>query len=110
MKETINFEDFEKLDIRIGKIVEVEKVADADRLLKIQMDFGEEQRQIVSAIAEHVENIDNLIGKEMPVLVNLEPKKLRGEESQGMILMADTEDKPIFLLPEQEVPPGSIIK
>lgn len=109
MKETIKFEDFEKLDIRIGKITEVEKVADADKLLKLQMDFGGESRQIVSSIAEDVEDTESLVGKEMPVLLNLQPRKFRGVESQGMILMAVVDDKPIFLLPEKETPPGSIV-
>ncbi|MCL5795151.1 MAG: tRNA-binding protein [Patescibacteria group bacterium] len=110
MKEIIEFEDFEKLDIRIGKITEVKKVADADKLLKIQMDFGGETKQIVSSIAQDVEDIDSLVGKEMPVLLNLEPRKFRGEESQGMILMAVSDNEPIFLLPESDIPPGAEVR
>jgi methionine--tRNA ligase beta chain len=105
----ITFEDFKKLDIRIGKIVSAEKVKDTTKLLKLEIDFSTEKRQLVAGIAESYE-ADQLIGKEIPVLMNLEPRSIRGVESQGMILAVDVEGKPILLQPEKEVPPGSLIR
>lgn len=105
----ITFDDFAKLEIRIGKVVSAEKVENADKLLRLMVDFGDEQRQIVSGIAEWYKPED-LVGKLMPVLTNLEPRKFRGIESQGMILAADNGGKPTILEPEQEVAPGSKVK
>jgi len=105
----ITFEDFKKLDIRIGKIVSAEKVRDTTKLMKLEIDFSTEKKQLVAGIAESYE-ADQLIGKEVPVLMNLEPRSIRGVESQGMILAVDVEGKPILLQPEKEVPPGSIIR
>lgn len=105
----ISFDDFSKLDIRIGKILSAEKVEGADKLIKLQVDFGEEKRQIVSGIAEFYAPED-LIEKEFPFLINLEPRTLRGVESHGMILAADIDGKPVLLQPEEEVPAGSKIR
>lgn len=105
----ITFEDFAKLEIKIGKVVAAEKIPDADKLLRLQFDFGTEQRQIVSGIAEFYEP-EQLVGKLIPVLVNLEPKKFRGVESQGMILAADVDGRPVILTPESEVPSGSKVR
>lgn len=107
-KEIIKFSDFSKLDIRIGKILSAEKIEGADKLLKLEIDFGGEKRQVVAGLAEFFE-AENLIGKEVPVIVNLEPRKLKGLESQGMILVVD-EEKPVLLVPEKEVKPGSIVR
>ena len=104
----IDFKDWSKLEIRIGKIVEAEKIENSDKLIKLQVDLGKEKRQIVAGIAEFFE-VKDLIGKEIPILVNLEPRKLRGVESQGMILAADVDGKPVLLHPEKEVPAGSKI-
>jgi len=106
----ITYDDFKKLDIRIGKVKSAEKVDNADKLLKLVFDFGDEERQIMAGIAEFVEDPETLVGKEMPVLVNLEPKVLRGHESQGMILAASFEDVPTLLHPAEDVPPGSIVR
>ena len=105
----ISYEDFKKLDIRIGKILSAEKIENSDKLLKLEVDFGEEKRQIVSGIAQHF-TPESLIGKEAPFVVNLEPRVLRGVESAGMILAASANDKVVLLHPGEEVPPGSIIK
>ena len=105
----ITIDDFTKLDIRIGKVLSAERVPEADKLLKLVFDFGEEQRQIMAGIAEHIEDPETLVGKEMPVVVNLEPRKLRGYESQGMILVAKDAERLSLLHPAQEVAPGSII-
>ena len=105
-KETINFEDFTKLDIRIGTILEAEKVAKTKKLLKLQVDVGIDTRTIVSGIAESF-SPESIIGQQVSVLVNLAPRKIRGVESQGMILMTDTPDgKLAFVEPEKAVKNG----
>lgn len=106
----INIEDFRKLEIRIGKIKSAEKVANADKLLKLIIDLGTEDRQILAGIAEYYTDMSSLVGREVPVLVNLEPRVMRGEESQGMVLCADADGRPVLLHPESEVPPGSLVK
>jgi len=107
--ENINFEEFQKIDLRIGKIIEAEKIEGADKLLKLKVDLGEEKRQLVAGIAKFYQPED-LIGKEIVVVANLEPKTLRGIESQGMLLAGDVEGKPVLLKPDQEVPPGTKIR
>ena len=100
-KETIEFEDFTKLDIRIGTILEAEKIPKTKKLLKLKVDVGIDIRTIVSGIAESFKPED-IIGKRVSVLVNLTPRKLRGVESQGMILMSDTpEGKLCFIEPDK---------
>ena len=107
--ENINFEEFQKIDLRVGKIIEAERIEGADKLLKLKVDLGEEKRQLVAGIAKFYQSED-LIGKEIVVVANLEPKILRGIESQGMLLAADVEGKPVLLKPDQEVPPGTKIR
>ena len=106
----ISIEDFKKLDIKIGRVKSVEKVEGADKLLKFIFDFGEEEKQIISGIAEFYTDLPSLVGKEMPVIVNLEPRTIRGYESCGMILAASTDGRPVILHPESDVPPGSVVK
>ena len=99
-KETINFEDFTKLDIRVGTILEAEKVPKTKKLLKLTVDTGLDKRTIVSGIAESFRP-EEIIGQRVTVLVNLAPRELRGVMSQGMILMSDTQDgKLTFIEPE----------
>jgi len=105
----ITFDDFKKLDIRIGKILSAEKVSGTDKLMKLEVDFGLEKRQMIAGIAQFFEP-DHLIGKEIPVLLNLEPRSFKGIESQGMILAIDVNGEPVLLHPEKEVPPGSVIR
>jgi methionine--tRNA ligase beta chain len=105
----INFDDFKKLEIKIGKILSAEKVEGTDKLLKLEIDFGAEKRQIVAGIAETYQP-GEIIGKEVPVLMNLEPRTIRGVESQGMILAASVDGKPRLLHPDIEVPPGSEVR
>ncbi len=105
----ITFDDFKKLEIRIGKIVSAERVQGTEKLLILEIDLGKERRKLIAGIAENY-TPDQITGKEIPVLMNLEPKKIRGIESQGMILAVDVEGKPILLHPEREVPPGSLIR
>ena len=105
----ITFNDFKKLDIRIGRVLSADKVDGTDKLIKLEVDFGTEKRQLVAGIAEFFEP-DTLIGKEIPVLMNLEPRSIRGIESQGMILAIDVDGRPVLLHPEKEVPPGSLVR
>lgn len=106
----ITFEDFTKLDIRIGTIVSVEKIPEADKLLKFTFDFGAEKRQIVSALAPYFPDPSVLVGKQLPVLINLEPKTLRGYESEGMILSIVLKGEVVLLIPEIGVPPGAGVR
>ncbi|RLD37243.1 MAG: methionine--tRNA ligase [Bacteroidetes bacterium] len=109
-KENINFEDFSKMDIRVGTILEAEKVAKTKKLLKLKVDTGIDRRTIVSGIAEHFKP-EEIIGKQVSVLVNLAPKTLRGIESQGMILMAEDADGSLrFVAPFVTTKDGSEIK
>lgn len=104
----INIEEFRKIEIRIGKVLKCEKVENADKLLKLTVDFDDFQRQIVSAIAEWY-SPEDLEGKKLPFIVNLEPRKFRGEESQGMLMAMDTKDKSVLLIPAEDVPEGTQI-
>ncbi len=101
-KETIQFDDFTKLDMRVGTIIEAVKVPKTKKLLQLKVDVGIDTRTIVSGIAESFKPED-IIGQKVTVLVNLAPRKLRGVESQGMILMTDTPDgKLAFIEPEND--------
>jgi methionyl-tRNA synthetase len=99
-KETTTFEDFSKLDLRVGTIIEAEKMPKANKLLVLKIDTGIDIRTVVSGIAESF-SPEEIIGKRVTVLVNLAPRNLRGVESQGMILMAnDAEGKLVFVNPD----------
>ena len=101
-KELISYDDFAKMDIRIGTILEAEKMPKADKLLILKVDTGIDQRTIVSGIAQSFAP-EEIIGKKVTVLVNLAPRKLRGVESQGMILMVEnSEGKYTFINPDTE--------
>lgn len=107
----ITFDDFIKLDIRIGTITEVEPVPDTDKLLKLTVDIGEsEPRQIVSGIKHFFSDFKELEGKQAPFLINLEPRTIRGLESQGMILASGDDEHFTLLSPDNEVPPGTPIR
>ena len=110
MKATLD--DFKKLDIRIGVIMSVERVPDTDKLLRLEVDLGEEKyRHIISGIAEYFEDIESLVGKRCPFVVNLEPKTIRGWKSNGMILAVLTDDNMFSLLEVgMHIPAGSSIK
>jgi methionine--tRNA ligase beta chain len=109
IKYMISFEDFQKLDLKIGKIVAAENVDGADKLLKLEVDLGEEERRLVAGIAKFYQP-ENLIGREIVVVANLEPRNLMGIESQGMLLAADDDGRPVLLKPDEEVPPGTKIR
>jgi tryptophanyl-tRNA synthetase len=104
----VTFEDFAKLDMRIGKIISAEIVPHADKLLKLQVDFGNEKRQVITAMREFYPDPNELIGKEIPFLTNLEYRNFKGQESQAMIVATDDESgKPVFLIPERVVRLGA---
>ncbi|WGK65664.1 methionine--tRNA ligase [Croceiramulus getboli] len=109
-KETIQFDDFTKMDLRVGTILEAEKMPKTKKLMVLKVDTGIDQRTIVSGIAEHFK-AEALIGKQVTVLANLAPRPLRGVESQGMILMTENaEGKLVFVHPaEAGVPNGATI-
>lgn len=108
-KETINFDDFLKLDIRSGTILEAEAVPKSNKLLKFNVDTGIDQRTVLSGIAKHY-TPEEMVGKQVTILVNLAPRKIMGFESQGMILMAEDADGAIRLLqPDELVQNGSVI-
>ncbi len=110
IKDMIKFEDFEKLDIRVGAIASADKHENADKLLVLKVDFGDHQRTIVSGIAEHYDPAQ-LVGQQVTVLLNLEPRKIRGIESEGMVLMAENEGGALQLLtPKEETDLGSIVR
>lgn len=109
-KDTVNFDDFVKMDIRVGEILEAEKVPKADKLLKLTVDTGIDKRTVVSGIAEHYQPED-VTGKKVSILMNLAPRKIRGVESHGMILMAeDSEGKLCFVSPEKPFNAGGEIR
>ena len=107
---TISYDDFIKLDARLGRVLVAEAVPDSDKLIRFELDFVEgSPRQILSAIREWYPDPAALVGKMMLFVINLAPRKIRGYESAGM-LMAVGEDKPIFLVPEEAVAPGAKVR
>jgi methionyl-tRNA synthetase len=107
LKSEIIFDDFAKVDLKIGTILSAEKVEKADKLLKLEVDLGFEKRTIVSGIALHFKPED-IVGKQVTVVTNLAPRKMRGIESNGMILMAeDSEGKLHFVKPEATINAGA---
>jgi methionyl-tRNA synthetase len=107
MKKEVNFDDFMSMDIRIGTILRAEKVEKSNKLLKFLVDTGIDERVIVSGVAKHFAP-EEVIGKQVIVLLNLAPRKIMGIESQGMILLAEDHDKKlVFVTPENKVINGS---
>lgn len=110
VKDNIIYDDFDKLDIRIGTVLECEKVPKADKLLRFLLDDGLSKRTILSGIAAYYPHPDQLVGKQVCFIANLEPRKLRGIMSEGMILSAENADGSLSLIePSEEVLPGSQI-
>ena len=111
VRENVAFDDFAKLDIRVGKVLECQKVPKADKLLQFRIDDGLGGRTIVSGIAKHYKPED-LVGKNVCFVANLEPRKLKGIESQGMILSAEDADGRLIVISPatDEIAPGSEVK
>ena len=106
MKEEITFDDFTKVDLRTATILEAEKVEKADKLLKLKVDTGVDVRTVVSGIAESF-TPEEVVGKQVMILLNLAPRKIRGIESQGMLLLTTKPDgKLSFVTPDENVENG----
>jgi methionyl-tRNA synthetase len=110
----IEYEDFSKVEIRIGEVKSVELIEGADKLLRCMVDVGDTDeegnpvlRQILSGIREYIEDPQSLVGRKFPYVVNLAPRTIRGFESAGMILAAKHEDTLALLTPTADVPPGT---
>ena len=116
--EYVSYEEFKKMDIRVGTIREVEPVPETDKLLRCMIDFGEgELRQIISGIHEFYPEYEKLIGKQVLYIVNLEPRMIKGFESKGMLMAVDglpaqvgVDGRPVFLTPEVEVTAGARVR
>lgn len=104
----ITFDDFAKVDLRVARVLEAREHPNADKLMLVKIDLGTEQRQIVAGIRGHYQPAD-LVGRLIVVVKNLAPRKMRGEESQGMLLAASSEDKSqvILLTPMADIAPGA---
>lgn len=111
----IPFSDFQKVELRVAKILAAERVEGSEKLLKLQLNAGDKDeagleisRQVIAGIGK-VYAPENIIGREIVIVANLEPRMLMGLESNGMLLAPSDENGPAFLMPEREVPPGSAI-
>lgn len=106
----IDFEDFSKVELKVGTVLEAEEVEGSEKLIKMMVDLGEEEsRQILAGVKQWYKSED-FIGKQVVVVVNLEPRTIMGLESQGMMLAADSEDGPVFLTVPKKVPAGTKIR
>ena len=105
----ISFDQFKDADLRIATIIAAERIDGSDKLLRLQLVLGEENRQIIAGIGKRYQPED-LVGTQIVIVANLEPRKLMGLESRGMLLAADSPDGPVLLRPDGEVLPGTKIK
>lgn len=110
MKPSINYSDFEKLDIRVGTILSAEAPDWSKKLLRFEVDFGEEGKRIIFSGIKSWYSPEDFVGKQFPFLLNLEPKKMGTEESQGMMLMVDAEEKPILFAIQSNVSNGATVR
>lgn len=105
----ISIDDFFKTELRVARVVHAERVPKADRLLRLEIDLGTEQRQLVAGVAATYEP-EALIGKRIVVVANLKPARIRGVESQGMLLAADLDGRPVVATFDEPVPPGTLVR
>ncbi len=109
LKNEVTFDDFAKLDIRVGRVLTAEKMPKSDKLLKLTVDTGVDKRTVLSGIAKHY-TPEEMVGKQVTLIANLAPRKMMGIESQGMILMAEDGDGKLRLLqPNEVVMPGAVV-
>ena len=106
---SISYDDFKKLDLRVANILKIEEISGKTKIVKGEIDLGYETRNVIIGGAEFYEP-DDLVGKTVIVVANLEPKKMAGVESNAMLLAADINDKPFWLTVDSEVPSGTKIK
>lgn len=110
MSERISIKDFQKMDIRVGRVLKAERIPGTEKLIRLEVDIGEERpRQLVAGVADYY-TPEELLGKNIVVLANLEAKKIRGVVSNGMLLAADVNGRPYILTVDEEVPPGSPVR
>jgi len=107
--EQITFDEFKRMNLRVGQITKAERVEGTQKLVKLEVDIGTEKRQIVAGVAEAYPP-ETLIGKKIIVVANLKPARIRGVESQGMLLAADVGDRPIIPFFEEDVPAGTKVR
>jgi methionyl-tRNA synthetase len=105
-EEQVNFKDFKKLDIRIGTVIEVQKIKGSDKLYKLQVDMGVENRQIITGLVEYYKP-DELMNLRIPVVLNLKPAKIFGQMSYGMLLAAEKNGELALLTTDRDIPNGS---
>ena len=105
----VTYDDFAKLDLRIAKIISTEKISGKSRIIKGVIDLGEEKREVIIGGAEYYQP-EELVGRIVIVIANLEPRKIAGFESNAMLLAADVNDKPFWLTVKEDVPLGTKIK
>ena len=110
MADTISFEEFQKMTLRVGRVVEAALHPDADKLIVLQVDLGDERRQIVAGLKAHYEP-EGLVGRNLVIVTNLAPRRMRGVESQGMLLAASTADQTqvVCLTTMGDIPAGSAV-
>lgn len=105
----LSFDDFKKLDLRVGKVVAAERIEGSEKLLRLDVDFGDFSRQVIAGVGLQY-SPDDMAERSIIVIVNLEPRTILGHESHGMLLAADGENGPILLMPDRETFPGARIK
>ena len=105
----INSDDFKKIDLRTAKVLEAELVDDSEKLIKLKVDLGGEQRQIIAGIGK-VYRPEELINRQVIIVANLEPKTMMGLESRGMLLAAGDGEIISILMPDKDIPPGAVIR
>lgn len=105
----ITYDDFAKLDLRIARIISTEKISGKSRIIKGVIDLGDEKREVIIGGAEYYQP-EELVGKTVVVIANLEPRKIAGFESNAMLLAADVSDRPFWLTVQEDVPLGTKIK
>jgi methionine--tRNA ligase beta chain len=104
----LSFDDFKQIDLRVAEILEVKDHPDADRLYVLRIAVGDEEKQIVAGVREHY-SAEELTGRKIIIVNNLEPATIRGVESNGMLLAAKDDGAPVILMPERDVPSGAVI-
>ncbi len=106
----ISIDDFLKLELKVGTVLEAEEVEGSDKLIKLTVDLGEEQPRTVLTGMKAWHGVEHFKGRQLVFITNLEPRQMMGIESQGMVMAADPQEGPVLLIPEKEVPPGIKIR
>ena len=105
----ISFEQFKQIELRVVEIIAADRMGGSDKLLRLRVSLGEDERQIIAGIGKRYQP-EALVGRQIIIVANLKPRMLMGQESQGMLLAADSPDGPVLLQPDQEVAPGSTVR